>query len=296
MKHPYSVHISRRSFVSRMAAFAAATGVPLWYLERQSAFAAEAPRAIISPNARPGLALVGCGGWDRRCTQFIAIRRLRGRMRRGQSPHGPGDHQAETGRQDPACQNQRFRDLLTRDDIDVIINGTPDHWHTLINIGAATSKKHIYSEKPLTLTIDEGRQVVKAVRQNAVTLQTGTQQRAARFRLACELVRNGRIGKLKEVNVWLPAGDAAARLPRHPFRQSWTGTSGRGRPKPTTTPGALPQEFQELVGVFRRYHDRLGSPSHGHRVLGHWPESTAKNFRYAHDTTHPRRIHHLQRV
>jgi predicted dehydrogenase len=96
---------------------------------------------------------------------------------------------------------------MERQDIDVIINGTPDHWHSLINIAAAKAKKDIYSEKPLTLTIDEGKQVVKAVRENKVVLQTGTQQRSSeRFRLACELVRNGRIGKLKEVTVWLPAG------------------------------------------------------------------------------------------
>jgi predicted dehydrogenase len=100
-----------------------------------------------------------------------------------------------------------FRKLLENPDVDMIINGTPDHWHSLINIAAARAKKDIYSEKPLTLTIDEGKQVVKAVRDNKVVLQTGTQQRSSqRFRMACELVRNGRIGKLKEVNVWLPAG------------------------------------------------------------------------------------------
>lgn len=100
-----------------------------------------------------------------------------------------------------------FRKLLERDDIDAVINGTPDHWHSLINIAAARSGKDIYSEKPLTLTIDEGRHVIQAVRENKRVLQTGTQQRSSkRFRLACELVRNGRIGKLKEVNVWLPAG------------------------------------------------------------------------------------------
>ncbi len=208
MKRPYSIHISRRSFVTRMAAFAAATGVPLWYLERQSAFAAEAPRAVTSPNARPGMALVGCGGAGTgdarnslRFADCVAVCDVDSRhMNRAIT-------RLKREGKTPPDKIRDFRDLLTRDDIDVIINGTPDHWHTLINIGAATSKKHIYSEKPLTLTIDEGKQVVKAVRQNGVTLQTGTQQRSStRFRLACELVRNGRIGNLKEVNVWLPAG------------------------------------------------------------------------------------------
>jgi predicted dehydrogenase len=74
-------------------------------------------------------------------------------------------------------------------------------------MAAARSKKDVYGEKPLTLTIDEGRRLVKAVRDNKTILQTGSQQRSdKRFRLACELVRNGRIGKLRQVTVFLPAG------------------------------------------------------------------------------------------
>jgi myo-inositol 2-dehydrogenase / D-chiro-inositol 1-dehydrogenase len=97
--------------------------------------------------------------------------------------------------------------LLERDDIHIIVQGTPDHWHTLVNIAAAKAKKDIYGEKPLTLTIDEGKHVIKAVRDNKVVFQTGTQQRSSNsFRLACELVRNERIGKLKEIQVFVPAG------------------------------------------------------------------------------------------
>lgn len=100
-----------------------------------------------------------------------------------------------------------FRKLLERKDIHVVLNGTPDHWHTLINMAAVKAGKDVYGEKPLTLTIDEGKQLVKAVRKHRRILQTGTQQRSdPKFRLACELVRNGRIGKLKEITVWLPAG------------------------------------------------------------------------------------------
>jgi predicted dehydrogenase len=91
--------------------------------------------------------------------------------------------------------------------VDLVINATPDHWHTPINLAAAKAGKDIYAEKPLTLTIEEGRRVVAAVRKHRVVLQTGTQQRSSqRFRLACELVRNGRIGKLRKADVWLPAG------------------------------------------------------------------------------------------
>jgi predicted dehydrogenase len=100
-----------------------------------------------------------------------------------------------------------FRKLIERDDIDVIVAATPDHWHTLVNLGATKAGKDVYGEKPLTLTIDEGKRLVQAVRQNKTVFQTGSQQRSdAKFRLACELVRNGRLGKLKEIIVWLPAG------------------------------------------------------------------------------------------
>ena len=76
-----------------------------------------------------------------------------------------------------------------------------------LNLAAAGAKKDIYAEKPLTLTIDEGKQVVKAVRKEKVVLQTGTQQRSNKlFRLACELARNGRLGKLTQVTVYVPAG------------------------------------------------------------------------------------------
>jgi predicted dehydrogenase len=100
-----------------------------------------------------------------------------------------------------------FRKVLERGDIHAIVNGTPDHWHTLVNLAAVKAGKDIYSEKPLTLTIDEGKRLVQAVRNRKVVLQTGTQQRSDKnFRLACELVRNQRIGKLQTITVWLPAG------------------------------------------------------------------------------------------
>jgi predicted dehydrogenase len=100
-----------------------------------------------------------------------------------------------------------FRKLLERADVDVVVNGTPDHWHTLVNLAAVRAGKDVYSEKPLTLTIDEGKRLVKAVKETNRVLQTGSQQRSeANFRLACELVRNNRLGKLEHIDVWLPHG------------------------------------------------------------------------------------------
>jgi len=95
-----------------------------------------------------------------------------------------------------------FREIVSRSDIDAVTVVTPDHWHAVISIAAANTGKHIYCEKPLTLTIDEGKAMVQAVRRNGVILQTGSHERSKpRTRLMCELVRNGYIGQLKQIEV-----------------------------------------------------------------------------------------------
>ncbi len=98
-----------------------------------------------------------------------------------------------------------YRHLLQRQDIDVIVNATPDHWHTAINIAACQAGKDVYTEKPLTLTIDEGKQLSHVVEATGRVVQVGTQQRSEiPFQTAVELVRNGRVGKLQQVWVALP--------------------------------------------------------------------------------------------
>ena len=100
---------------------------------------------------------------------------------------------------------QDYRKLLQRDDIDVVINGTPDHWHSKVIIDTCRAGKDLYTEKPFTLTIDEGKQVCRVVKETNRIVQVGTQQRSERqFQTAVELVRNGRIGKLHQVWVALP--------------------------------------------------------------------------------------------
>ena len=210
-----SFQISRRSFLRRTTALAATTGLPLWFLQREEAFAA-GQATPISANDRPGIGLVGCGGQGTgdlnaaaKFGNVIAVADVK-----EANAANVAKRFAQNGNT-PATYTD-FRKILERKDVHIIINGTPDHWHTLVNIGAAKAKKDIYGEKPLTLTIDEGKQLIKAVRDNKVVLQTGTQQRSdRRFRLACELVRNGRIGKLQTVEVFVPAG-----LREGPFQQN----------------------------------------------------------------------------
>jgi predicted dehydrogenase len=205
-RQPVLFNISRRTFFKRCAAVAAATGLPLWFVERQLS-AAEAVDQKPSPNDRPGIALIGCGGMGKidaalaaNYGDIVAVCDVDANQAAGAVAKFTVDGKS------PA-QYSDFRRVLERKDVHAIVNVTPDHWHTLINIAAAKAKKDVYAEKPLTLSIDEGRHVIKAVRENKVVLQTGTQQRSMqRFVLACEAVRNGRIGQLKEATVWLPAG------------------------------------------------------------------------------------------
>ena len=100
-----------------------------------------------------------------------------------------------------------FRELIARDDIDAVSIATPDHWHAIQTIAAVNSGKDVYCEKPLTHNVHESVEVMKAVKKNKAILQTGSMQRSSReFRVACELVRNGVIGKVERtaVNVGPP--------------------------------------------------------------------------------------------
>jgi predicted dehydrogenase len=100
-----------------------------------------------------------------------------------------------------------FREVLGRKDVDAVEVATPDHWHAIPVIEACKAGKDIYGQKPLALTIAEGRAMSYAVSKHRVVFQTGSQQRSdSHFRRACELVRNGRIGALKTVRVGLPGG------------------------------------------------------------------------------------------
>lgn len=101
-----------------------------------------------------------------------------------------------------------FRELLAREETDIICVGTPDHWHGLISVAALEAGNDVYCEKPLTNSIPEGRAVVEASRRNQRILQTGSQERSGgNARFACELVRNGRIGKLHTIRINLPCDD-----------------------------------------------------------------------------------------
>jgi predicted dehydrogenase len=188
----------RREFLK---AAAGAALLPAWFVEESRSFAQPAPPR--GANERPGIGLVGCGGMGRgdaknaaRFGKVVAVCDV------------DSQHAGEVSQMfDGAKIYGDFRKLMDDKSVDVVITATPDHWHTLVNLAALKAGKDIYSEKPLTLTIDEGKHLVAAVKKSGRILQTGSQQRSdARFRLACELIRNGRLGKLTDITTILPAG------------------------------------------------------------------------------------------
>jgi len=110
-----------------------------------------------------------------------------------------------------------FRELLSRKDIDAIVIATPDHWHAAVAVRAAEAGKDIYCEKPLSLTVKEGRAMVNATRKHNRIFQTGSMQRSwPEFRQAVEIVRNGFIGAIKSIKVNVGPPPIAYNLPEQP--------------------------------------------------------------------------------
>jgi predicted dehydrogenase len=166
-----------------------------------------------------------------------------------------------------------FREIAARTDIDAAIVATPDHWHTLVSLAMIRSGKDVYCEKPLTLTINEGKALVSAVRRYGRVFQTGSQQRSEGcFRIACELVRNGRIGKVHTVHVSVGGPSVECSLPPEavPDGLDWDRWLGPApwRPynaelAPSLKPGPIDNwdVFNERIGPypnFRGYRDYSG--------------------------------------
>jgi len=188
---------TRRELLQCAGATGAAMMVPYWFTGR----AAEGAE-FKSKNDRPRIGAIGVGGRGTGVAQEAA--RFGDVVAVCDVDRKHADRAKALFGGKPEVY-QDYRKLLDRKDVDVITNGTPDHWHTAINVAACRAGKDVYTEKPLTLTIDEGKLLRKVVEETGRIVQVGTQQRSdPNFRLACTLVRNGRIGKLKQVTVILP--------------------------------------------------------------------------------------------
>lgn len=153
-----------------------------------------------------------------------------------------------------------YRDMLNDKDIDAVLISTPDHWHAQPAMEAAIAGKDIYLQKPTSLTVDEGRQLVNAVQQNNVILQVGTQQRAMpQFRIAAELVRNGRIGDLHTVKIGLPGDPGGPVAPPMliPENLNFDGWIGSTPEVPYTEIGVHPKKGYGRPGWLR--HENYGA-------------------------------------
>ena len=145
-----------------------------------------------------------------------------------------GQYAKQTGKPyDGVTTYGDYRELLANRDIDAVVISTPDHQHARLAIDAVQAGKHVYLQKPASLTIAEGRAVSDAVHRSGRTFQIGSQQRSwpqGQFRRACELVRNGRIGELKSVEVGLP-GDPSGQVepempvPKNLNYDAWLGST-----------------------------------------------------------------------
>src|SRR6056297_2858927 len=112
-----------------------------------------------------------------------------------------------------------YREVLDRKDIDAVMIATPDHWHTKVAVEAMLAGKDVYCEKPLTLTIDEGKLIERVVKQTGRVFQVGTMQRTEsgqRFLQAIALIRNGRIGTVQRVTCGIGAFQASPVIPVAP--------------------------------------------------------------------------------
>ena len=201
---------NRREFLLRSAAgLSTAAMVPYLFTSEQSL-------AQESKNDRPRIGVIGLGGMGQTDAGFAAdygdivaicdINTQKIDAARGQLGNKL---------RDDVATYQDYRKLLDRNDIDVIVQAATDHWHTKINLDALRSGRDVYGEKPFSLTIEEGKLLRKVVKDTGRVFQLGTQQRSAKqffdggshprpFHEAVELVRNGRVGKLKQVWVAIP--------------------------------------------------------------------------------------------
>jgi predicted dehydrogenase len=149
---------------------------------------------------------------------------------------------------------QDYRDLLANKDIDAVTISTPDHWHAKNAIDAVYAGKHVYLQKPTSLTIEEGRKMSNAVNATGRILQIGSQQRSMeQFRVACELVRNGRIGQLKEIEIRLPGDPSGGNAEEMPVPKGFNYDMWLGQTPyvPYTVDRVHPQQGYDRPGWLR---------------------------------------------
>lgn len=254
MKYPTKLK-SRRRFLQHAAGLSVGTLVP-YYFTSSSVKAA-------SESERPRFALIGVGGNGSRTApvgkQFADLVALCD-VDAAHLEHG--NQLLCEGKADTYAD---YREVLARDDIDLVQISTPDHWHTKILVEAMLAGKDAYCEKPLTLTIDEGKLIRRIQKQTGRVVQVGTQQRSmfGLFNKALAIIADNRLGKLKQIVVGINAGAwspeiTVADVPQELDWDRWLG------PSPQTPYRYLENPRKDLRGFtnghtqFRWWYERSG--------------------------------------
>jgi len=204
--------IDRRRFLQTSSTLAAATSL--------GAFSGTSVLQADSPNERPRVAVIGCGGQGtgdgRRATNYGDIVAVCD-VDTSHSAYAKAAYtrrMAAKGKEAKIDVYDDYRAIIDRNDIDAIICGTVDHWHVKISAEALRSGKDVYCEKPLTLTVDEGRIISQVAKETDRIIQVGTQQRSdERFLKAVAIAHSGRLGKLKKLTVGLNHNPFSKPLP-----------------------------------------------------------------------------------
>ena len=218
-------NLSRRGFLRRSLAALALAGLPDWYA-RQYLIAQEEDQPKKTPASdRLVMGIVGVGSPQSRSLQVV--NESRPPVEAGQLTFTLGCDADESHRKrattvmragfkDFEAKTKDFRELVNNKSLDCLLVATPDHWHAQVAIEALMAGKDVYCEKPLTLTVAEALAVQKAVKDTGRILQTGSQQRTdfrGMFRLAVELVRAGRVGKVKTIECRIDGNPQSGPLP-----------------------------------------------------------------------------------
>ena len=231
----HKLHLSRRQFLN-MSLASAAGAVLLPTIVPASVLGADAPSNKIQ------IGQIGCGRIAHdmdikgilahdKLARIVAVCDLDSKRLQQAQTYVQGEYAKKLGGEKPVTVKAfgDYRELLRDGQVDAVSISTPDHWHAEPIVAAALAGKDIYVQKPLTMTLTEGRAVSDLVRARKRAFQIGSQQRSgSQFRIACELVRNGRIGKLHTVKIGLPVdpsggNDQEVAVPPNLNYEMWLG-------------------------------------------------------------------------
>jgi predicted dehydrogenase len=237
--------MSRRGFLQRSLGTLAAAGLPPGYAGQFVAAQEEGKARKTSANERLTMGIVGIGSPVSRSLQVVG--ESRPCVEAGQLTFTLGcdvnaahrqrgtDVMRQRGFKEFEAKTKDFRDLVNDKSLDCLLIATPDHWHAQVAIEALKAGKDVYCEKPLTLTVAEALALQKVVKDTGRVLQTGSQQRTVyrgMFRLAVELVRAGRVGKVKTIECRIDGNPKSGPIPEAPVPEGldwdlWLGPAPR---------------------------------------------------------------------